>query len=119
MARHSNRGLDGRFSTAIKNTPEATAADFDTYADGVPMRDASADDLRPGMQRPRYAPSGDNIDGPTGGPRHVALIDAQSGQHLGTVTEDALRPLIGRRNGNLGGRLSGEHDALGYIATGI
>lgn len=60
------RDLRGRWTASTTNVPEASKGRFATRTE-IDVSNTSADDTVPGMERPRYAPAGDDL--------------AQGGQH--------------------------------------
>ena len=118
MSKHDHRDPGtGRFAVSTRNTPEASehsVKGVDTYAEGLPVADVSGAPSPNTETHARYAPQGDQLDGGTGR-RKAIIIDAASGQHLGTVDQDALRHLIGRRSGHLADHVADEEN---YIVSG-
>ena len=73
MAKHTQRSpLTGRFAST-KNSPEATAGDFATYAAGLPVDNVSGAPSDATHDVPRHGPSADSEQEPPGHRRPVEI----------------------------------------------
>jgi hypothetical protein len=120
MTRHVSRGSDGRFAVSTTNTPEAGAHDVKGIESSteLPFDDVSVS-ARGSLDQPRYAPSGDQIDGSTGH-RRAVLVDAETGGRLGEILLDDLHSVLDRPSQK---RLvhryaAGGDDHLDYLVSG-
>jgi hypothetical protein len=120
MTRHASRGSDGRFAVSTANTPEAGAHDvkgIESSTD-LPVGNISADARGP-LDQARYAPAGDEIDGPTGH-RRAILVDAETGGKLGEVGLNELHSALDRSSQKrlLHRYAAGGDDHLDYLVSG-
>ncbi|HUN30381.1 MAG TPA: hypothetical protein VMU95_00060 [Trebonia sp.] len=119
MTRHGERGSDGRF-VSTQNTPEADEHSVKGIESSTELSlDNVSADARGPLDDPRYAPSGDEIDGGTAH-RRAILVDAQTGGKLGEIGLADLHSVLDRASQK---RLIHRHavggdDHLDYLVSG-
>jgi hypothetical protein len=129
MTRHTRRSSAGRFTSAsTTNAPEASAGAFATRT-ALPIDDESGGNWDGAEMHPHYGPQADELA--QGGAQRLphrrgAVVDADTGQHLGELSEDALSQVLRDHAG--GGRATvkrnnhldaaGGDDHLAYLLGG-